>query len=203
MSEAELLVPFPDEEAILGVATEVRSTLIASSITSLRRNGHFERYEPQLAEEHREVVLSAVAGVWLPMAAARAHYLACETLGLSTHEQLKIGAEVSHKIHQTLLGVVVRMARQAGVTPWPLLSRGNQMYGRLFRGGGGLRVLRCGPKEARADLTGIPLLAIPYFRHALRGIYLGAVSLFCMQAYAHEIPRESTATRIALRVSWV
>jgi len=203
MSSEEVILPFPAPEGSLGEATEVRSTLIASSIASLRKHLLYDRYESLLPPEHREIVLSTVAGVWLPMDVARAHYEACELLGLSMHEQVGIGMEVSAKIHETFLGTVLRMAKQAGVTPWVLLSRGHQMYSRLFRGGGGIRVIQWGPKEARADIRGVPLFAIPYFRNAARGIYHAAVSLFCMQAYVQEIQREATPTRVALKVSWV
>jgi hypothetical protein len=203
MNSGEIVLPFNVAEQKLGLATETRSTLIASSIASLRRHGLFDRYQPLLSSHHRDAILSSVAGVWLPMAVARAHYEACDRLGLSMQEQVEIGAEVSQKIHETFLGVVVRMAKQAGVTPWVLLSRGHSMFSRLFQGGGGIRVIRYGPKEARADVAGVDLFDIPYFRAAVRGIYLGAVSLFCHQAYVHEIPRESTQSRVALTVSWV
>ncbi|HEY8039622.1 MAG TPA: hypothetical protein VIF15_07500 [Polyangiaceae bacterium] len=200
--DEEVVLPFPSALESIGLATEVRSTLIASSIASLRRHNLHDRYMRELSAEHRDAVLSSVAGQWLPMAIGRAHYQACDRLGLSVLEQVEIGAEVSFKIHETFLGVVVRMARDVGVTPWMLLTRGNQMYSRLFRGGGGVRVIERGPKEARADVAGLSLLDIPYFRHALRGLYQAAVSLFCLQSYVHEVARDGGPTRIALRISW-
>ncbi len=200
--DGELLVPFPSAETALGLAGEVRSTLIASSMGSLRRRNLFGRYESLLAREHREAVLGSVAGQWLPMEVGRAHYDACDRLGLSVLEQVEIGADVSLKIHDTFLGVVIRTAKHAGVTPWPLLERGNTMYSRLFHGGGGVRVYRQGPKEARADVAGVPLLGIPYFRNAIRGLYQAAVGLFCLRAYVHEIPSKAPDARVALRVSW-
>ena len=199
----EIFLPFRVPEPTLGQATHVRSTLIASSIASLRQHGLFERYQPLLSPRHRDAVLSTVAGVWLPMDVARAHYEACDGLGLRTEEQVQIGMEVSAKIHETFLGTVLRMAKQAGVTPWVLLGRGHQMFARLFDGGGGLRVIKYGPKEARADVCGVPLLAVPYFRHAMRGIYHAGVSIFCEKAYVLEIARDSAPTRGALKLSWV
>ncbi|MGH7297546.1 MAG: hypothetical protein ACRELB_21595, partial [Polyangiaceae bacterium] len=168
---AELVVHFPAPTATLGLATAVRSTLIASSLQSLRRRDLYERYQAVLAPEHREAVLSSVAGLWLPMEVGRAHYDACDRLNLSVLEQVEIGGDVSIKIHDTFLGVVIRTAKHAGVTPWVLLARGNQMYSRLFHGGGGIRVIRRAAKEARADVAGVPLLGIPYFRNAIRGLY--------------------------------
>jgi hypothetical protein len=202
MPSEEVILPFPTSGA-LGEATQVRSTLLASSIASLRRHDLFERYVSLLSPEHRDTVLSSVAGQWLPVAVGRAHYLACDQLGLTPAQQMQIGAEVSIKIHDTFLGVVIRTAKQAGVTPWIVLSRGHQMYSRLFDGGGGTRVIRYGPKEARADIVGIPLLTIPYFRHAMRGLYQAAIGLFCVQAYVQEISREAGPTRASLRLSWV
>jgi hypothetical protein len=202
MPSEEVILPFPTSGA-LGEATQVRSTLLASSIASLRRHDLFDRYVALLSPAHREAVLSSVAGQWLPIAVGRAHYHACDQLGLTPAQQVQIGGEVSIKIHDTFLGVVIRTAKQAGVTPWILLSRGHQMYSRIFEGGGGIRVIRYGPKEARADIVGIPLLTIPYFRNGLRGIYQGAISLFCVQAYVQEMSREAGPTRASLRLSWV
>jgi hypothetical protein len=150
----------------------------------------------------RDAVLSSVAGQWLPMRTGRAHYEACNGLGLSVLEQLEIGSEVSFKIHETFLGVVMRTATHAGVTPWMLLPRGNQMYARMFAGGGGIRIFKRGPKDARVELAGCPLLDIPYFRNAARGLYQAAVSLFCSQAYVQDADRVADPTRIVLRVAW-
>jgi hypothetical protein len=201
--DEEIIVPFPAPADSLGLATEVRSTLIASSIESLRRRGAYDRYTKLLAPPHRDTLLMSVAGQWLPMSAGIAHYRACEALGFSVDEQFAIGAEVSHKIHDTFLGVVVKMAKNAGVTPWTLLPKGNQLYGRLLNGGGGAQVTKLGPKECRAELAGLPLLEVPYFRNAIRGIYQAAIALFCARVYVNELPRRATPTSITMRVAWV
>ncbi len=198
----EVILPFPAAESSLGLAAEVRSTLIASSMDSLRRRGSFEKYRTLLPPDHRDLLLSSVAGLWLPMSAGMAHYQACEDLGFSVEEQLAIGSEVSHKIHDTFLGVVIKMAKNAGVTPWTLLPKGNQLFSRLFNGGGGTQIVKLGPKEARATISGVPILQIPYFRNAIRGIYQSAITLFCTRAYVNEIQRRSTPTSVVLRVAW-
>jgi hypothetical protein len=200
--DEEIVLPFPSPVESLGMATEVRSTLIASSIESIRRRGAYDRYTKLLAQDHREAILTSVAGQWLPMASGLAHYRACEALGFTVEQQLSIGAEVSHKVHDTFLGVVVKMAKNAGVTPWTLLPKGNQLYSRLMNGGGGTQITRLGPKEARAELAGIPLLEVPYFRNAIRGLYQAGLSLFCTRAYVNEITRRGSPSYIALRVAW-
>jgi hypothetical protein len=95
----------------------------------------------------------------------------------------------------------MKMATNAGVTPWTLLPKGNQLFGRIFQGGGGTRIVKLGPKEARADIVGIPILAVPYFRNAIRGLYQAGISVFCTRCYVHEIGRRSPAA-ITLRLSW-
>ena len=198
----DVLLPFPAPLASIGVATELRSTLVASSLESLRRKNALARYEKTVSPAHKDALLSTVAGLWLPMEMGMAHYEACDRLDFSVEEILGIGAEVSHKVHDTFLGVVMKMATNAGVTPWTLLPKGNTLYGRLFRGGGGTRIIKLGPKEARADIVGIPVLGIPYFRHAIRGLYQAGLSLFCTRCYVHEMVRHAGAMSITLRLAW-
>jgi hypothetical protein len=199
----DIVLPFPASRESLGFATEVRSTLIGSSVQSLRARGLFERYTSYLSAEHRAAILESVAGHWLPIAVGVAHYTACDRLGLSVADQFEMGASVSHMVHGTFLGAVVRLARNAGVTPWTLLPNGNRLYGRLLRGGGGTQVSRLGPKEASVEMVGIPMLAIPYYRNAVRGIYHAAVALFCRQAYVQEPNRSQSGTTSALlRIAW-
>jgi hypothetical protein len=199
----ETILPFPAPLESIGLAKQMRSTLVASSFESLRRRNLMDRYRELVDPDHRDTLLSSVAGQWLPIEVGMAHYDAVDRLGFTAEEQAGIGAEVSHKIHDTFLGVVMKMATNAGVTPWTLLPKGNQLYGRIFQGGGGTQIVKLGPKEARAEIAGVPILAIPYFRNAIRGLYQAGISVFCTRCYAHEIPRRAPPTSIALRLSWV
>jgi hypothetical protein len=198
----EIILPFPGPPDAIGMAKHFRSTLVASSLESLRRHNLFDRYRAIVPAEHREAILSTVAGLWLPIEVGLAHYEAVDRLGMTTEQQEQIGSEVSHKLQDTFLGTVMKMATNAGVTPWTLLPKGNQFYSRLFRGGGGTRVIKLGPKEARSDVVGLPLLSVPYFRHSLRGLYQGAISVFCTKCYVHEVIRKSSSTSTAFRISW-
>jgi hypothetical protein len=188
---------------MLGVATEVRSTLITSSVEALKKLGRMSDYERLVAREHKEVILSTVAGEWLQMGVAMAHYEAMDKLGFTTNEAIEIGRGVGDKIHGTFLGTMVKMASSVGVTPWFSLGYTAKLYSRLFRGGGGASVVKLGPKEARADVVGVPLLAIPYWRAGLRGLYRAGCELFCQRTYVNEMPLRTTATTTSLRISWV
>ena len=90
----ELLPQLSPQGAPLGVAKRFRSTWIISSHQTLRASGLFEQYRASLSVAYGEQLLAIVAGVWLPIAVARAHYEACDHLGLSLEEQLGMGRAV-------------------------------------------------------------------------------------------------------------
>ncbi len=198
----ELILPLPADVSPLRAATHVRGTLLISSRESLSRRGAFARYESLLDRADRDALRAMIAGEWLPMSVGLAHYEACDRLGLAVDEQVEIGADVSRRVHDTFVGVVVRMAKNIGVTPWTLLTHGNQIFRRTFNGGGGIRVSKLGPSEAKVEMVGVPLLEVPYFRQGLRGLYQASVGLFCKRSFAREIAELATPTSLALRLSW-
>ncbi len=73
-------------------ARHMRSTILLGSMSSLRQAGYFERYAASLDPRHRDTLLQAVAGVWIPVDAALAHYRACESLGLAPDAVVDLGA---------------------------------------------------------------------------------------------------------------
>jgi hypothetical protein len=183
--------------------TAIRSTLITSSQASLRTRGLFGRYEALLSASHRHKLLNLVAGEWLLLDVAFAHYQACDALGLSVDEQVSIGKEVSLRVCETFLGLVVKAARGVGMTPWLLLSKGSTMHSRLCIGGG-LRVMKLGPKSARIELARMPHLTLAYVRHGVLGLYVGGVELLAGGVTARIVKSESAEpTRMmVLRIDW-
>jgi hypothetical protein len=199
----ELVTPLPEPRATLPEATRVRSTLLLSSLQSLRTRGLFERYVAVIDEAHREAMLEAVAGAWLPMAVGIAHYRACDALELTAEEEAAIGRDVNLRVQGTVLDLVLRTARGAGVTPWAILGSLGKLWTRTFDGGGGVEVRKTGPKDARVELVGLPLLAVPYFRHAFRGVFQGGLAPFCQRAYVRESVEEATDASAVFRLAWV
>ena len=161
----------------MGELNHVRGTLLASSMQSLRSRGLFERYSGLLADSHRDRVLNSVAGEWLVSEIALAHYSACDALQLSVEDQIGMGRDVSRRTHETFLGLIVKMARGVGVTPWVVFPRINSLYTRIFRGGG-IQITRLGPKHAKVQTLGLTPLGIPYFRNAYLGMYEAGVGMF-------------------------
>jgi hypothetical protein len=199
MAAAEIIVDFTDLRDT--PASQARSTLITTSIQAIRARGRFAQYEEGLPPPLRETILTVVAGAWIPIEIASAHYTACDGLGLPVPEQLAIGMEVGKRVQGTMLGLVVRTAKQAGLTPWIGFGHSGRLYERLFQGGS-VRLTKLGPKEARMEVVNNQLFSIPYFRNGFRGIVAGGAQLFCEKVYVHENPRLTNETSLGLNISW-
>jgi hypothetical protein len=198
----EVLIALPHARERMSVAKSVRSTLVLSSVQSLRGRKLYDAYLTQLSAEARDVILTTVAGVWLPIPVGLAHYRACDALMLPLAEQVSIGHEVGNRIQGSLLGLLVRSAKVAGASPWTVMGYLDRLWDRVFGDGGGVGVVKLGPKEARVDLVGLALLGVPYFRNAYRGAFLAGLELFAAKVYVQEIVAARTETAVAFRVSW-
>lgn len=199
-SESEAIVDFP---CPLQPISAIRSTLLTSSLASLRSRGLLPRYEAAQQSPHRETILRCVAGEWLPLDVGFAHYRACDALGLSPELQVEIGKDVSRRIHDTFLSTVAKLARGAGVTPWLLLSKGNTLQSRLYRGGG-MRIVRLGHRSARVELAKHGLLELPYYRNAVVGVYTAGVELLGGNVTSRIMKAESSdpGRMLVLRIDW-
>jgi hypothetical protein len=196
----KVVVALPAEHR---VATHFRSTWLTSSVATLRERGLFEAYTRFLPASERDAVMAAVAGVWLPMSTAMAHYGACERLELPTNELLSLGGTAIRRAQTTNLAFVARMATSVGgATPWTVLGHSPRFWNATCTGGG-VAVWELGPKEARIEMVGFPLARYRYIRVTMRGIVQAVVELFCTKVYAREIAEDSNDNVLAFRVSWV
>jgi len=179
-----------------------RSTWVVSSIQTLRHRGLFDRYAALLPAAHRDAILMCVAGTWLPVAVARAHYEACQALGLARAEQIANGMAVGERAQGTVLGTVARAATGAGVTPWTIVPQMQRLWERGADGGANC-VTRAGPKEGTIETIGCELFDVPYFRAAFGGVVLGVVRLFARDAYVHDDTPAHARGESVLRIQWV
>jgi hypothetical protein len=201
-AEEEVFVPFPAPIERLGTATLVRTTLLVSSLQSVRKRNLTDRYLELLPVEHHAMMQSMIAGQWTAMKLAESHYATCDALGFSETAAHQIGTEVGDRIQGTFLAAMVRMVGTVGVTPWTALSHAQTLFERVFRGGGGLSVVKRGPKDARVHFVGVPLCRFRYYRGALAGVFEAAADLFCRKSYAKEVAGSATKTSVAFHISW-
>jgi hypothetical protein len=194
-------VPFPVPRARVHPATHFRSTWLGSSLNALRDRGHFERYLTLLPAHYHAPVLESVAGVWLPIEVATGHYRACDALGLSKRDAWDIGVEVTRRVHGTSLALAIRLAKQAGVTPWTILAQLPRLWDRVWQGGG-VAIYKHGPKEAVLECIQWRLAAIPYVRYTMPAVVHGVVEMFCAKAYVTEVRALTSDTSLGFRLQW-
>jgi hypothetical protein len=183
------------------MATYFRTTWLGSSLLALRERGHFDRYLTFLPPQHHDAILTSVAGSWLPVEVAVEHYRACDRLMLSKAEMWEIGLDVTRRVHGTSLALMIRLAKQSGVTPWAALAQLNRLWERIWRGGG-CAVYKAGPKEAIVEVIQWPCAEIPYVRRTIPSVLLGVMELFCNKAYVSDVPRLATASSLGMKVQW-
>ncbi len=197
MPAREVILPFP---AHVQPVRAIRSTVIVSSFAVLRENDLFDAYAAALPGEKRELLVHLVAGAWIPLDLGLLHYAACDSLGMPHDTIAQFGRGVFDRVRGTLLGTTVRMAREAGVTPWTVFPHLQRFWDRAYQGGG-LSVTKMGPKEARGEVVQARMCDSIYFRHALRGLLGGVLELFCQKAYVSILQTQAPAS-VAYQMQW-
>jgi hypothetical protein len=179
----EAIIPFTGPPELTPTVTEVRGTLLSSSLQMLRDRGLRDSYFSALPERHHESIESLIPGTWLPVEVAHAHYRAIDTLGLPDTDILDIGRGVGERIQNGHIGTILRGARNlGGIDPWTIIGRADMLWQRVFRGGEAA-AFKLGPKDARIEFVGIPIADVHYFRVGMQGILEAAVSLSSRKAY--------------------
>ena len=195
----ELFLQFKNSP--IGLAEEVRSTLIISGIQELRARGHFTRYVDVLSPEMREQILGLAAGMWVPIDLAVAHYTAIDGLGLDDSEIQSIGADVANRTWKHVHSPVVARAKRIGPRPWEALSHAHETIELNWRGSDA-RIFRESPNQALYEWAGQPCASIPYFVTSF-GAFMGAlVGLFAERAQHFILSDRCTPTSIAVRLLW-
>lgn len=183
--------------------TGIRSTLIQSSLNTLQKRGHFERYLALLAPRHKATLLETLAPEWLSPEVAAAHYAACDALGLDKDELLDIGEAVGERIQGTFIGTLVRRARTMGLNPWVVVPQLERLRERLMLGGG-LEVTKIGPKDCLVDVRELGLCDYAYFRAAFCGVLGSAFKLGAGKGVTVRVTSVSNyGRRCVFRGSWV
>jgi hypothetical protein len=196
----ETLIPLP---ASIRPVNAVRSTLIQSSINTLRERGHYDRYLGLLAERHREQILHTLAPEWLPIEVGIAHYAACDALHLPDAELTAVGESVGHRIQGTFISTLVKKARTMGLTPWLILGQFQRLWERLIQGGA-TSLIKRGPKDAIVEVRMLPLARFDYFRAGFCGVILSGIKIGAGRAATVRVSDlRNVESRLLFKASWV
>jgi hypothetical protein len=201
LSESDAIAPFTTAKEHVRPTTMFRSTWLTSSLRALRDRKLEKAYFAKLPAKYHASVANSVAGVWLPLEVAEAHYAACDALQLPLSDILEIGKTVTRFAHKTSYSFALRLVTDVGVTPWACFAIQRRLWNQVWVGGD-VATFKLGPKEARVEVAGWPCARFAYCRIAIRGVLIGQTELFCTKAYAYEIPSQCTPTSLAYRVAW-
>jgi hypothetical protein len=182
--------------------TRVRSTLLSASLQSVRDMGWEKRYFAALPAARHDEMRTLIAGMWMPLELAVAHYTACDGMDLRSDEVMEVGKAVSLRTQKTFVGTLGSIAAGAGATPWHLYKNGHRIWGRIFDGGDNI-AYRLGPKDIEIIALGCPLLLIRYFRVSFCAYYAALAGLVAKSVHWRELPERRGEPSIAMRVSWV
>lgn len=173
-----------------------------SSLLTMRAHGDYDRYLASLTPAFRELIVSLVPSQWLPIDVAHDHYRACWALGLSRREIAERGMVVTKHIHNVVLALGVRMAKEAGVTPWAVFARLDKLWERIWRGGS-VSVIKQGPKDALIEVVQFSCAREPYCRAAMPSVVASVMEMFCRRAYVTDVSPEDSPYEIRLHAAWV
>jgi hypothetical protein len=184
--------------------THMRGILLVKSIENLRAAGLFERYVSTLDSALREQVEFALATSWVPIELCAEHYAACDRLELNDSEIERLGALMAESIGKTMMSVILKATRQAGVeSVWPALKQCARFWDRSYVGGG-VTLMQAGPKDSVMEFHGLSLVKSRHWRMGARAFWLGIAQVTSRSAYVRLVPpRAADPLRIAFAGSWV
>jgi hypothetical protein len=181
---------------------QFRSTWLASSLRSLRDRSLLEAYRAHLPARFHAPVLESVAGVWLPVEIAVAHYASLDALDIPPSTVFEMGREIQTHAQSIVAKLVLRTSRSVGVTPWAIFGEMRKLWDRTWRGGD-FMIGKAGPKEAEIHIVGWSVAPSPYIRHAMRGVLDGLTGMFCTKPYVRDVPEKCTGLQLGYRIAWV
>ena len=193
-------MPFREPREGIPAATHFRSTWLSTSVRGIRERGLLPRYLARLPASHHEAVLGSVAGVWLPIEVAVAHYRALDALGLGPSEIVEMGREAGQRAQGTAVVTAARAAPRE-LTLWSVLGQLPRVWDRMWVGGG-TAVFKLGERDARLEIVRWPCAAVSYCRVALRGVVQGWAELASGRVLVTELPSRCGPTCLTYRVQW-
>lgn len=190
----ELPSPIPEN-------TELRSTLLQSSLAAIDRLGLRDAYFRNLPKEHHATINNIVIGTWIPIEIGLAHYGAINRLELSSDQAHANGRLIAERVQSSFGKTVFRSLGNA-ISPLGALERTPAFFERLMRGGG-VAVDQMGPKDARVEIRESRIGQYPYVRHAWAGMFEGTLGLLTRKVYARDSTPRNSGDLVIISVSWV
>lgn len=184
--------------------THIRGIILTKSMENLVQAGLHERYLKELEPELHESMRFVIAASWVPIELARAHYEACDRMRLGDRTTDDLGSRMAASMSGPLFASLLRATRSAGMESlWTVLKQKDRLWDRMYQGGG-VTVIKVGPKDLILENHGISLAESRHFKAAYRAYWSALGALFAKAAHVKFVsPREPHPHRIAIAGSWV
>ena len=204
MTAHEVLVAPTTPFARVEPAREVRGTLLASSMATLRETELEYRYYECLAPEYHQEIKAFVPLSWLAMQVAVGHYQAMDLVYPTPEVQIANGRRTAERTQNGYIRTIARGLSATGhLDPAELLKRVADATQRFVQGGGAVAAYRTGPKDARVELVGFPFLSIAYARYGWQGMFESTLSLAARRVFVRQDVRFERDDRVAFLIAWV
>jgi hypothetical protein len=180
----------------------VRNVVIQSSLAMLQEEGHYEQYLKHIDPQKLEELRSSFAPGWTPIALARAHYQACDDLGLTQDEIARLGQRIGDKLHETMLVHSAKRNPDADFDLWEATGALYRTYARTYEGGS-LQVIKLGPKDKLLEFKAFSLSRSRYYRIAqLHGIGSSYQSFGVRLETLKVVSYNPTGDEMTFRFTW-
>jgi hypothetical protein len=197
----ELLASDPPAGEPAFPLSRIRSTLMVATLAALRAAEAEERYRVLVGPERYAFARALLPGAWVDIAEALEHYRAIDALQLSPSTLRGIGAEAARQLKGTVLSSLVKLAALASASPWLALEQTPRLVGRVWTGGG-VKLYRSGPKEARLHFHDNVLMDMTAVRAALAATITTLLEGFATTVFTRGDDRFSRPGQCAFRVAW-
>jgi len=200
--DAEIIVDYTSPAG--PEVTHMRGALLVNSLDNLKALGVYERYVELLPRAHREVIPYTLAASWIPIELAMAHYDTCDALTLDEPQLVRMGELMAARVADTYLGSALRISRNAGMESlWAAIKQNHRLLERMYQGGG-MCVMKTGPKDLILENTGLPIVASRYWRTVYTHYMRAVGDMFTKVTYVRLVrPRVAHPRSIAISASWV
>jgi hypothetical protein len=191
----------PDARAHVAPLRAINSSVVVASRSMLRDYDGFDAYLARLSPSARDALAATPAGIWMPVDLARAHFEACDALGLSEVARVEMARKIAARLHGPVFRVAFRLAGAAGATPLLLAAKSVKLWPERNQGGD-ILIVQTAPNQARVELLGYTLADIIFVRSLWRGTLEGNARLVMPRARVTELTAECTATKLVYAMSW-
>lgn len=199
-NDVEVVVGLPQ---VVPPAVSLRGTILSTSYSFVREAGLEHKYKQRVPALLASRLPVDVALNWYPMGLAMAHYTIMEELFPDPSVQIQNGRKSSEVTQNPHLKTIMRGLSSAGpLNPMSLLKRTPRLFERMVEGGG-IGVWQTGPKDARVELVGFPMIRMSYVRNGWQGMFESGVNLISRRCFVRQDEASQRDDRMAFNISWV